>query len=247
MNWNVDLTGETALVIGGTKNIGLAVAQALQSAGASIAVVGGSDQAALDDSLDTLSKSGGESIGFLKDMSEEDAVQSVFGEIQQRFGPVSILVNSPGYRPHGPFADITLETWNSVLSIMLTGPFLACRELFRGLPQDRKGAIVNIGGLSAHRPAKDRAHVIAAKSGIAGLTRALAAEGQGRIRANCIVPGMIETTRKAGQPQAHLHGDDAFARGSVEDVARVVLAFSSPRDVYTTGQIVHVSGGRYMA
>jgi 3-oxoacyl-[acyl-carrier protein] reductase len=247
MNWNVDLTGETALVIGGTKNIGLAVAQALQSAGAAVAIVGGSDQAALDNALDTLSKSGGEAIGFLKDMSEEAAVQSVFAETEEKLGPVSVLVNSPGFRPHGPFADITLETWNAVLAIMLTGPFLACREVFRRLPENRKGAIVNIGGLSAHRPAKDRAHVIAAKSGLAGLTRALAAEGQGRIRANCIVPGMIETTRKAGQPQAHFHGDEAFARGSVEDVARVVLAFSSPRDTYTTGQTVHVSDGRYMA
>jgi 3-oxoacyl-[acyl-carrier protein] reductase len=243
MNWNIDLGGETALVIGGTKNIGLAVAQALKSAGAAVAIVGGSDQAALDDALKTL---GGGAIGFLADASSEPAVQKIFADTEAKLGPVSVLVNSPGYRPHGPFADITLETWNAVLAIMLTGPFLACRELFRRLPADRKGAIVNIGGLSAHRPAKDRAHVIAAKSGVAGLTRALAAEGLGRIRANCIVPGMIETTRKAGQPQAQFHGDEAFARGTPEDVARVVLAFASPRDSYVTGQTVHVSGGRYM-
>lgn len=243
MNWNIDLRDETALVIGGTKNIGFAVAQALRSAGAAVAIVGGSDQAALDGALDTL---GAGAIGFLADMSEEAAVQRVFADTQAKLGPVSVLVNSPGYRPHGPFADITLETWNAVFAIMLTGPFLACRELFRRLPADRKGAIVNIGGLSAHRPAKDRAHVIAAKSGVAGLTRALAAEGLGRIRANCIVPGMIDTTRKAGQPQAQFHGDDAFARGRPEDVARVVLAFASPHDSYVTGQTVHVSGGRYM-
>ncbi|HSG65952.1 MAG TPA: SDR family oxidoreductase, partial [Gammaproteobacteria bacterium] len=229
--------------IGGTKNIGLAVAQALKSAGAAVAIVGGSDQAALDAALDTL---GSDTVGFLADASAEPAVRKIFGDIESRLGPVSVLVNSPGFRPHGPFADITLETWNAVLAIMLTGPFLACRELFRRLPQDRKGAIVNIGGLSAHRPAKDRAHVIAAKSGIAGLTRALAAEGLGRIRANCVVPGMIETTRKAGQPQAHFHGDEAFARGTPEDVARVVLAFASPQDSYVTGQTLHVSGGRYM-
>lgn len=246
MNWNVDLTGETALVIGGTRNIGLNVAQALQSAGAAVAIVGGSDHTALDAALETLGKNGGKPIGFIADVADEVAVIEVFDAVEAKLGPVSVLVNSPGYRPHGPFADITVETWNSVFAIMLTGPFIACRELFRRLPEDRKGAIVNIGGLSAHRPARDRAHVIAAKSGIAGLTRALAAEGQGRIRANCIVPGMIETTRKAGQPQAHIQGDEAFARGSCEDVARIVLAFSSPRDTYVTGQTVHVSGGRYM-
>jgi 3-oxoacyl-[acyl-carrier protein] reductase len=245
MNWNIDLQGETALVIGGTRNIGLSIARALQSAGATVAVVGSSDQAALDTALETLSKSG-PAIGFLADMSEEATVKRIFAETETKLGPVSVLVNSPGYRPHGPFADITLETWNSVFTIMLTGPFLACRELFRRLPAERKAAIVNIGGLSAHHPAKDRAHVIAAKSGIAGLTRALAAEGLGRIRANCIVPGMIETTRKAGQPHASFHGDEAYARGTCEDVARVVLAFSAPRDSYVTGQTVHVNGGRYM-
>jgi 3-oxoacyl-[acyl-carrier protein] reductase len=143
--------------------------------------------------------------------------------------------------------DISLEMWNSVLDIMLTGPFLTCREFFRRLPTDRKGAIVNIGGLSAHRPAKDRAHVIAAKAGLVGLTRALAAEGQGQIRANCVVPGLIETKRKAGQPQAHFANDEANAHGTCEDVSRVVLAFANPADQYVTGQTVHVSGGRYMA
>jgi 3-oxoacyl-[acyl-carrier protein] reductase len=246
MNWNVDLNGETALVIGGTRNIGLSIAQALQSAGARVAIVGSADQTALDSALDTLNTAGGEAIGFLADMSDEATVQRIFAETEAAFGPVSVLVNSPGYRPHGPFTDTTLETWNAVQKIMLTGPFLACRELFRRLPEDRKGAIVNIGGLSAHHPAKERAHVIAAKSGVAGLTRALAAEGLGRIRANCIVPGMIETTRKAGQPHASFHGDEAYTRGSCEDVARVVLAFSAPRDSYVTGQTVHVNGGRYM-
>jgi 3-oxoacyl-[acyl-carrier protein] reductase len=247
MNYNVDLSGETALVVGGSRNIGLGIAQALQSAGASVAIVGASDQGAIDDALGTLKANGGNAIGHLADMSDESAVKTVFEKAAEALGPISVLVNSQGYRPHGPFADITLETWNSVLSIMLTGPFLACRELFRRLPDDRSGAIVNIGGLSAHKPAKDRAHVIAAKSGVAGLTRALAAEGLGRIRANCIVPGMIVTERKAGQPQAHFSGDEVFARGTVEDVARAVLAFASPKDTYVTGQTVHVSGGRYMA
>jgi len=247
MNWNVDLTGETALVIGGTRNIGLSVAQALQSAGAAIAIVGGSDRAALDDALDVLAKGGGSPIGLIGDVADEAAVLGIYDEVEAKLGPVSVLVNSPGYRPHGPFADISLETWNAVFAIMLTGPFIACRELFRRLPDARNGAIVNIGGLSAHKPAKERAHVIAAKAGIAGLTRALAAEGQGRIRANCVVPGMIETTRKPGQPHARFDGDEAFTLGSCEDVARVVLAFSSPRDTYVTGQTVHVNGGRYMA
>ena len=241
------LEGETALVVGGTRNIGLAIAQALHAAGANVCVVGGSDPEALASALTELGADNRKTTGLLADITDEAAVTGAFEHAEQKLGAVSILVNGPGYRPHGPFMDIDLATWNSVLNIMLTGPFLTCREFFRRMPTNRKGAIVNIGGLSAHRPAKERAHVIAAKAGIVGLTKALAAEGMGQIRANCVVPGLIETQRKAGQPQAEFNNDEAYARGSCEDVARVVVAFADPSDGYVTGQTVHVSGGRYMA
>ena len=246
-NSNVDLNSETAIVIGGTRNIGLAIAHAFLEVGAGVCVVGGSDSKALASALKELNMNEGRATGLLADITDESAVVNAFEHTESVLGPASILVNGPGYRPHGPFMDISLEMWSSVLDIMLTGPFLTCREFFRRLPVNRRGAIVNIGGLSAHRPAKDRAHVIAAKSGLIGLTRALAAEGQGQIRANCVVPGLIETQRKPGQPQAHFNNDESDIRGSCEDVARIVLGFANPIDQYVTGQTVHVSGGRYMA
>ena len=246
MDWNISLNGETALIVGGTRNIGLSIAEAIKGAGANVCIVGGSDYSVMKTALSQLEKSNGQSMGLIADISDENAVSSAFQKCEEKLGPVSILVNGPGFRPHGPFTDITLDTWNAVMSIMLTGPFITSRELFRRLPQNRKGAIVNIGGLSAHRPAKDRAHVIAAKAGLTGLTRALAAEGAGRIRANCIVPGLIDTQRKPDQPQAKYSDEAANAPGTCEDVSRVVLSFSSPQDTYVTGQTVHVSGGRYM-
>ena len=243
----MNLEGETALVVGGTRNIGLAVAKALRGAGANVCVVGGSDSAALAHALTELGAAEGKTTGLVADITDEAAVSGAFDHAEQKLGAVSILVNGPGFRPHGPFMDTSLETWSTVLDIMLTGPFLTCREFFRRLPTDRKGAIVNIGGLSAHRPARDRAPVITAKAGIVGLTKALAAEGLGQIRANCVAPGLIDTERRLGQPQARFKDDEANARGSCEDVARLVLAFSNPYDSYVTGQTVHVSGGRYMA
>jgi len=247
-NQSIDnrLDGQVALVIGGSRNIGLATAKALQGAGAAVCIVGGSDEAALAQALAELTADGKRATGLIADISDESAVRRTFEHANETLGPVTILVNGPGYRPHGPFVDIELDAWVSVLKIMLTGPFLTCRELFRRLPVDRKGAIVNIGGLSAHRPAKDRAHVITAKAGIVGLTKALAVEGQGQIRANCIVPGLIDTQRKAGQPQAKFANDEANPRGESEDVAKLILAFSDPNESYVTGQTVHVSGGRYM-
>ncbi|MBH98304.1 MAG: short-chain dehydrogenase [Rhodospirillaceae bacterium] len=246
MDWNINLKGETALIVGGTRNIGLSIAEALKASGAHVCIVGGSDNSALKKALSHLSESDGKAVGLIADISDEESVSNAFNQCEEKFGRVSILVNGPGFRPHAPFTDIDLDTWNAVMSVMLTGPFLTSRELFRRLPQKCKGSIINIGGLSAHKPAKGRAHVIAAKAGIAGLTRALAAEGAGRIRANCIVPGLIDTKRKAGQPQAEYNDDEANARGTCEDVAQVVLSFACPKNTYVTGQTVHVSGGRFM-
>lgn len=247
MSFQVNLAGETALVTGGTRNIGLAVAEALRSAGARVCVVGLSDRGALDAATQRLSGDDGGATGELLDVAEEAAVVDLFDRVQERLGPTSILVNGAASRPHEPFTELSRESWTRTLDVILTGAFLTSRELFRRLPRERRGAIVNIGGLSSFRPLKDRAHVIAAKSGLIGLTRALAEEGLGRIRANAVVPGLIATERRTGQSNPHLQEKDATRPlGSTRDVARLVLALSDPTDLYVTGQTVHVDGGRYM-
>ena len=136
-------------------------------------------------------------MGMLVNVADEKAVMGAYDKIEAGLGPVSILVNGAAKRPHEPLKEISRESWNSVLDVILTGAFFTSRELFTRLPQERRGSIINIGGLSAHRPAKDRAHVISAKAGLVGLTRALAEEGLGRIRVNCVVPGVIEHTAPA--------------------------------------------------
>lgn len=249
-SWGIDLIDQTAIVTGGSRNIGLAIAEAYRNAGARVCVVGLSDRNALDEAVDRLDPKGESAMGELIDVAREEAVVDLFERVQKRFGPVSVLVNGAATRPHAPFKELGRESWARVLDVILTGAFLTSRELFRRLPEDRKGAIVNLGGLSAHRPARDRAHVIAAKSGLIGLTRALAEEGLGRIRANAVVPGLIATERRPGQSNPHLDAKDSPSRpvpvGTSRDVARAVLALSDPEDVYVTGQTVHVNGARYM-
>ena len=247
MSWNVELGGETAIVTGGSRNIGLAIAEALRSAGARICIVGLSDTDALAAAVKKIEPEGRDVMGELVDVADESGVVELFERVYQRLGPVSILVNGAATRPHEPFMELSRESWSRTIDVILTGAFLASRELFRRLPEDRKGAIINLGGLSAHRPAQDSAHVIAAKSGLIGLTRALAEEGLGRIRANAVVPGLIATERRPGQSDPH-RGEKGQNRpvGTSRDVARAVLAFSDPSDVYVTGQTVHVNGGRYM-
>ena len=246
MAYRIDLSNEVALVTGGSRNIGLAIATALHTAGARVCIWGGSDRAALDHALAALGAGSGTAVGRLVRVEDESAVVAGYGEIESRFGPVSILINNAAVRPYEPLADMSREAWTATVDVILTGAFLTSREFFRRLPDGRNGAIVNIGGISAHRPAKHRAHVIAAKAGLIGLTRALAEEGLGRIRANCIVPGAIDTERRPGQAAPRFLGGQAYGNGQPADVARAALPLADPGEQFVTGQTVHVSGGRVM-
>ncbi len=246
MTYRIDLSNEVALVTGGSRNIGLAIAKALHAAGARVCIWGGSDRGALDTALLALGGGGGAAMGWLVRVEDESAVVAGYDEIEARFGPVSILINNAAVRPYEPLETMSRETWTATVDVIMTGAFLTSRELFRRLPGKRNGAIVNIGGLSAHRPAKHRAHVVAAKAGLIGLTRALAEEGLGRIRANCVVPGTIDTERRAGQAEPRFADQKEYALGRPADVANAVLPLADPGEQYVTGQTVHVSGGRFM-
>jgi 3-oxoacyl-[acyl-carrier protein] reductase len=242
----MDLNNEVALVTGGSRNIGLAIARALGASGARICIWGGSDAVAMDKALSLLNGDEESRIGMLVKVEDEDAVVDAFDQIEARMGPVSILVNNAALRPYEPLNSMSREAWTSVLDVILTGAFLTSRELFRRLPEERNGAIVNIGGISAHRPASNRAHVITAKAGLIGLTRALAQEGLGRIRANCVVPGAINTETRPGGQRPRFLDDKDHTPGHVDDVASAVLSLANPNAQYVTGQTVHVSGGRFM-
>jgi 3-oxoacyl-[acyl-carrier protein] reductase len=246
MPHQTDLRNEVALVTGGTRNIGLAISQTLRSAGARVCVWGGTDLEALNVALESLGAEAGAAIGSLVKVENEDAVVRGYDEIEERFGPVSILVNNAAERPYESLDSMSLSAWTAVLDVILTGAFLTSREMFRRLPEGRLGAIVNIGGLSAHLPAKNRAHVIAAKAGLVGLTRALAEDGLGRIRANSVVPGAVRTELKPGKTRPRFLDDKHYAIGRPEDVAHTVLPLADPREQYVTGQTLHVSGGRFM-
>ena len=235
-----------ALVTGGSRNIGLAIAQTLRASGARVCIWGSSDNEALDQALSSLDGDPATRIGMLVKVEEEDAVVGAFDQIEAQLGPVSILVNNAAVRPHESLNTMSRTAWTSVLDVILTGAFLTSRELFRRLPKERNGAIVNIGGLSAHRPATNRAHVITAKAGLIGLTRALAEEGLGRIRVNCVVPGAIHTETQPGGRRPRFLDDKDHAAGHPGDVARAVLSLANPNEQYVTGQTLHVSGGRFM-
>ena len=136
------------------------------------------------------------------------------------------------------------EEFNEVMKRNVLGMFLASQEFFRRC--DTTGSIVNIGGLSAHKPARDRAHVITSKAAIIGLTKALAEEGRNKIKVNCIVPGVIETERSIDQPQASFTDEHNFIKGNISDISQAVISISDLSNIYLTGQTLHVNGGRWM-
>jgi 3-oxoacyl-[acyl-carrier protein] reductase len=246
MPYRINLEGEVALVTGGSRNIGLAIAQALVDSGAKVCIWGRTNIEALDRALDALGGARESTSGRLVELPNEQAVMAGFDDIETHLGAVSILINNAASRPGEPFESMSLAAFSAVVEPILMGAFLTSRELFRRLPPGRRGAIVNIGGISAHRPGKGRAHVIAAKAGLVGLTRALAEEGIGRIRVNCVVPGAIATERMPDQATPRFLDEPGREAGRAVDVARAVLPFADPAASYVTGQTLHVSGGRFM-
>jgi 3-oxoacyl-[acyl-carrier protein] reductase len=140
--------------------------------------------------------------------------------------------------------------WREIMDVTLDGAFHCVKACLPALKASGAGTVINIGGLSAHTGAKNRAHVVTAKAGLIGFTRALAHDlADDGITVNCVVPGLIGTPRPKDKPEPahHLtHGTITGARGTPEDVAASVRFLCGPGARYVTGQAIHVNGGAYL-
>ena len=172
----------------------------------------------------------------------------MLAEVARRFGRLDILVNNAAIRAEAPFAELTFDAWRHCMAVTLDGAFHCTQAALPHLLRSDAAAVVNIGGLTGHTGAPQRAHVVAAKAGLAGLTRALAHElsPQG-ITVNLVAPGLIETTRPGGPP-AHRAGRTTLVgrQGRPDDVAGAVRWLAGPAGRYVTGQSIHVNGGLFM-
>jgi 3-oxoacyl-[acyl-carrier protein] reductase len=245
-----ELNGKVAIVTGAGRNIGRAIALALAQGGASILVNARSNRAEADAVARAIETLGGKAVVHLGDVADATAVQAMADLVLKQFGRLDILVNNAALRREKPFAEMSYAEWREIMDVTLDGAFHCTKACLPGLRQSGAGTIVNIGGLSAHTGAKDRAHVITAKAGIVGFTRALAhdlaADG---ITVNCVVPGLIGTPRPKDKPEPahHLtHQTISGERGKPEDVAAMVRFLCSPAARYVTGQAIHSNGGAYL-
>jgi 3-oxoacyl-[acyl-carrier protein] reductase len=243
-----ELTGRAALVTGASRNIGRAIALALADGGASVVVSARRDRSALDSVVAEIEARGGQAVAALGDVSRPEDVAGLVEAGRTAFGQLDILVNNAAVRNEVPFEDLTFETWREVLAVALDAPFLCAKAAFPALARSDQAAIVNIGGLTAYTGATHRAHVVAAKAGLDGLTKALAHDlAPHGITVNLVSPGLIETARAGAQP--HHHGTRANLvgrRGTPDEVAAMVRFLCGPGARYITGQTLHVNGGAYL-
>ena len=244
-----ELEGRVAVVTGGARNIGRAIARALGAGGATVVVNARTSLDAARSVVAEIEAAGGRGLAHLADVTDEAGVESMVAEVKARFGRLDILVNNAAVRDVTKIDDIDLATWRYVTGIILDGAFICTKAALPLLRASDAASIVNIGGMSGHTGASGRPHVVAAKMGLVGLTRALAHDlGPAGITVNCVVPGLIETERNttSGAKSAHATLGVLGRRGTPEDVANMVRMLCGPDARYLTGQEWHVNGGAYM-
>jgi 3-oxoacyl-[acyl-carrier protein] reductase len=245
------LDGRVAIVTGSARNIGRAIALDLARNGASIVVNAQKSAEEAKATADAIAVEGGRAVVQLADVTQPAGAAALVEAAIKSFGRLDCLVNNAAVRREVPFAEMNLEDWREVTAIILDGAFLMAKAALPALKQSDCASIINIGGMSAHTGAANRAHVVTAKAGLVGLTRALAHDlAADAITVNCVVPGMIATQRggsSAAAPAHHAqHMPPIGRRGTPEEIAALVRFLASPQARYITGQSIHANGGVFM-
>jgi 3-oxoacyl-[acyl-carrier protein] reductase len=243
---SIRIDGKNALVTGGTRGLGRAIALALAQAGASVVTCYRADAEAAAQLARDLKETGREHHVLQADVSRPADVAALLAECRQRLGTLHVLVNNAGTISHVPFAQLTLAEWHRVIDTNLTA---AAQVIQRALPLLADGgSIINVGSRVATVGLPLRAHYTAAKAGLTGLSRSLGKELGGRgIRVNVLAPGVIETEEARLLPRQrreHYTRLAALGRlGRPEEVAAAALFLASDASSYITGETLHVDGG----
>jgi 3-oxoacyl-[acyl-carrier protein] reductase len=241
------LKGRAAIVTGAVRRIGRATALALAREGADVVVHARASRDEAESVAREIRALGGRALVHLADVTDEKAVAGLVDAAVGAFGRLDVLVNNAALRGECDFLAMSLAAWREVTGVIVDGAFLCSRAALPHMLERGGGRIVNIGGVSAHLGAPQRAHVATAKAALVGLTRALAVEFAGRgVTVNCVVPGKIGGRRSAGSGRGIKAEPPVGREGIPEDVAELVRLLCLPATSYVTGQTIHVSGGLYL-
>jgi 3-oxoacyl-[acyl-carrier protein] reductase len=248
----LDLTGRVALVTGGGRGIGRAIAQTLAAAGASVVVNYRSGRESADETVAAIVANQGTAQALQADVSQGTEVERLVQQTLESYGRIDILVNNAGVTRDTLLLRMKEEDFDAVIDTNLRGVYLCTRGVLRTMTKQRSGRIINITSVVGLMGNAGQANYAAAKAGIIGLTKATAREVGGRaITVNAVAPGFIETEMTAG-----IRGDalDATLKtiplgrvGQPQDVAGLVCFLASDAAAYITGQTLTVEGGMVMA
>ena len=243
-----DLTGRKALVTGATGGLGGAIARALHAQGAHVAL-SGTHRAALDELAAEL---GGERVAVVEaNLADRQAVEALLPAAESALGGLDILVNNAGITRDNLFMRMKDEEWEAVLSVNLTAAFRLSRAALRGMMKRRYGRIIGIGSVVGTTGNPGQGNYAAAKAGLVGMTKALAAEVATRnITVNCIAPGFITSAMTDAlnekQRETILTRVPAGRLGTGAEIGAAAVYLASEEAGYVTGQTLHVNGGMAM-
>jgi len=246
-----EFDGRAAIVTGGTRGIGRAIARELASRGANVAFSFTKNRELADELVAELQSDGRRALAFQADVTDYDAAEIMVKTVKSEFGSVDYLVNNAGITRDKLIMMMTREDWNAVIDTNLKGVFNVTKHAVSLMVRQRRGAILNIASISGVVGMAGQTNYSASKAGLIGFTKALAKEvGRRSITVNALALGLIETDMTSALPdeyrQKMLEQIPLGRYGTVEEVARVAAFLLSDDARYITGQVVQADGGLAM-